>query len=90
LALLFTMGTFEYSQEDLKDYRLLALRNVQGEEDIIPITRQELQKSPEPPKPKTILIDLKIVDNDIKLDDNLDFDAFDLNQNDAIKIAEIV
>ena len=90
LALFFTLGAFMYTKKDLKDYRLQALSNVQGEEDIIPITRQELQEPPEPPKPKTILIDLKIVDNDIKLDDNFDFDAFDANQNDAIRIAEII
>jgi periplasmic protein TonB len=90
LALLFTLAAFEYTKEDLKTNTLQAIRDASGEEEIIPITRQELQKPPEPPKPKTVIIDLKIVEDDVKLDDDLDFDAFDANQNDAIKIATIV
>jgi protein TonB len=90
LALVFTLAAFEYTKEDLKTSTLQAMRDAQGEEEIIPITRQELQKPPEPPKPKTVIIDLKIVEDDVKLEDNLDFDAFDANQNDAIKIASVV
>jgi len=90
MALIFTLAAFEYTKEDLKTSTLQALRDAQGEEEIIPITRQELQKPAEPPKPKTVIIDLKIVEDDVKLEDNLDFDAFDANQNDAIKIATVV
>ncbi|MFA5817237.1 MAG: energy transducer TonB [Bacteroidales bacterium] len=90
MALIFTLVAFEYTKEDLKESSLQALRDAQGEEEIIPITRQELQKLAEPPKPKTVIIDLKIVEDDVKLEDNLDFDAFDANQNDAIKIATVV
>ncbi len=90
LALIFTLAAFGYTKEDLKQSTLQALRDAQGEEEIIPITRQELQKPLEAPKPKTVIIDLKIVEDDVKLEDNLDFDAFDANQNDAIKIATVV
>jgi periplasmic protein TonB len=90
LALIFTLAAFEYTKEDLKQSSLMALRDAKGESEIVPITRQELQKPVEPPKPKTVIIDLKIVEDDVKLDDNLDFDAFDANQNDAIKIANVV
>lgn len=90
LALLFTLAAFEYTKEDLKTNNLQAIRDASGEEEIIPITRQELQKPVEPPKPKTVIIDLKIVEDDVKLEDNLDFDAFDANQNDAIHIATVV
>jgi len=90
LALVFTLAAFEYTKEDLKTNTLQALRDAKGEEEIIPITRQELQKPPEPPKPKTVIIDLKIVEDDVKLEDNLDFDAFDASQDDAIKIASVI
>lgn len=89
LALLFTLGAAEYTREDLKSSKIQALRDTQGEEEIVPITRQELQKPVTPPKPTVVIMDLKIVDDDIKLD-NLDFDAFDANQNDAIKIANVI
>lgn len=90
VALIFTLGAAEYTKEDLKSTNLMAIRDAKGEEEIVPITRQELQKPVEPPKPKTVIIDLKIVEDDVKLEDNLDFDAFDANQNDAIKIATVV
>ncbi len=89
IALIFTLAAFEYTKEDLKTSNLMAIQDAQGDEEIVPITRQELQKQ-EPPKPKTIIIDLKIVDDDIKLNDDLNFDAFDANQNDAIKIESVV
>ncbi|OFY55316.1 MAG: hypothetical protein A2X22_02950 [Bacteroidetes bacterium GWF2_49_14] len=89
IALIFTLAAFEYTKEDLKTNSLMAIRDAQGDEEIVPITRQELQKQ-EPPKPKTIIIDLKIVDDDIKLNDDLNFDAFDANQNDAIKIESLI
>jgi len=89
VALIFTLAAFEYTKEDLKTNSLMAIRDAQGDEEIVPITRQELQKQ-EPPKPKTIIIDLKIVDDDIKLNDDLNFDAFDANQNDAIKIESLI
>ncbi len=89
LALLFTLGAAEYTREDLNTGKFQTMRDAKGEEEIVPITRQELQKPVEPPKPKTVIIDLKIVEDDVKLD-NLDFDAFDANQNDAIKIATVV
>ncbi len=89
IALIFTLAAFEYTKEDLKTNNLMAVRDAQGDEEIVPITRQELQKQ-EPPKPKTIIIDLNIVDDDIKLNDDLNFDAFDANQNDAIKIESVV
>jgi periplasmic protein TonB len=89
-SLMLTFIAFEYTRQDLKDFSLGTRTDGLEEVDIIPITRQELVKPPEPPKPKVILIDLKIVEDDIELDDNLDFDAFDANQNDAIKIAQVI
>jgi len=90
IALVASLAATEYTKEDLRTSNIQAVKDAAGTEEIIPITRQELQKPQEPPKPKTIIIDLKIVDDDVKLDDDLNFDAFDANQNDAIKIESIV
>ncbi|MFO7616562.1 MAG: energy transducer TonB [Bacteroidales bacterium] len=90
MALAFTLTAFEYTKEDLRTSNLQAIRDAQGEEEIIPITRQELQKPPDPPKPKTVIIDLNIVEDDIKLNDELDFESFDANQDDAIRIADVI
>ncbi len=90
IALALTLAAFEYTKEDLRTANIQAIRDVQGEEEIIPITRQELQKPPDPPKPKTVIIDLNIVEDDIELTDELDFDFFDANQDDAIQIADVI
>lgn len=90
IALALTLGAFEYTKEDLRTANVQAIRDVQGEEEIIPITRQELQKPPDPPKPKTVIIDLNIVEDDIELTDELDFESFDANQDDAIQIADVI
>jgi hypothetical protein len=42
LALFFSLAAFEYTKEDLKQSTLQALRDAKGEEEIVPITRQEL------------------------------------------------
>lgn len=90
IALALTLAAFEYTKEDLRTANVQAIRDVQGEEEIIPITRQELQKPPDPPKPKTVIIDLNIVEDDIELTDELDFESFDANQDDAIQIADVI
>lgn len=90
IALALTLAAFEYTKEDLRTANIQAIRDVQGEEEIIPITRQELQKPQDPPKPKTVIIDLNIVEDDIELTDELDFESFDANQDDAIQIADVI
>jgi len=90
LSLCFMLFAMEYTKQNINTSFILVSRDIQGESEIIPITRQELQKPTDPPKPKTVIIDLNIVDNDVKLDDNLDFESFDANQNDAIKIADLI
>ena len=90
VALAATLGAAEYTKEDLKVNTLQGINQAADAQEIIPITRQELQEQKEPPKPKQIIIDLKIVDDDVKLDDDLNFDAFDADQDEAIKIADVV
>jgi protein TonB len=90
IALLGTLAAAEYTKEDLKTNTLQVVSQGAGDEEIIPITRQELQKQQDAPKPKPVIFDLKIVDDEVKLDDDLNFDAFDANQNDAITISDVV
>jgi protein TonB len=60
-----------------------------GDEEIVPITRQEL-KPVEPPKPQQVIINLNIVDDHFKVDDNMNFDDFDVNPDDAIRIKDFI
>jgi len=87
LALFYVM--LEITKEQRYSKIITGLEKVQEVTEVIPITRQELKQA-EPPKPKQVIIDLNIVDDKVAIDDNLDFDAFDADQNDIIKINELL
>ena len=87
LALVF-LG-FEWSKSELEQSSLGTLSDLVGEEEIIPITRQELQKPATPPKPQPVVLELNIVDDDIELEDDFVVDDFEANQDDIIEIIQV-
>ena len=89
IALALVFVGFEWSKTELKNNSLGELKDLSGEEEIIPITRQELQKPPTPPKPQAIGLELNIVENDIELEDDIIIEDFDASQDDAIELLEI-
>ncbi len=89
IALGFLLLAFEWTKEDLKISNLGSLNEMQGETEIIPITRQEPPKPETPPKPKQVIIELNIVQDDVELDDELNLADFSSDQNDIIEIVQI-
>lgn len=89
IALALVFVGFEWSKTELKNNSLGELKDLSGEEEIIPITRQELQKPVNPPKPQAIVLELNIVENDIELEDEINIEDFDASQDDAIEILEV-
>ncbi len=86
LALALILLGFQWTKTELQSGSLGSLPDIQGEEEIIPITRQELQKPLTPPKPQTVVLELNIVDDDAVLDDEFVLDDFEANQDDIIEI----
>jgi protein TonB len=86
LALLFVFGAFEWTKEDVNYSSLGELADLTGEEEIIPITRQELEKPPEPPKPQQVVLELNIVEDDVVLEDDFIIEDFEASQDQDIQM----
>lgn len=86
IALALILVGFEWTQSDLRVSSLGELSDQIGEEEIIPITRQELQKPVTPPKPQKVILELNIVEDDVVLDDDLLIEDFEASQDDEITI----
>lgn len=86
LALAFVLAAFEWTKEDVNFNSLGVLPDVAGEEEIIPITRMEQQKPPEPPKPQKVILELNIVEDDVILEDEFDIEDFEASQDEEIEI----
>ncbi len=93
LGLVVVMGlmfiAFEWSESDLKTTQINLQEEVVLEEDAIPVTRQEQLQPPPPPPPPRIMDVLNIVDDDIKLEDELEIENTEIDQNTEINISDV-
>ena len=85
-ALAVVLFGFEWTKSEVGVNSLGELQDLAGEEEIIPITRQELQKPITPPKPQKVILELNIVEDDVELEDDLEIDDFEASQDDEIQI----
>ena len=65
IALALVLLGFEWTKSEINVSSLGELKDLAGEEEIIPITRQELQKPVIPPKPQKVILELNIVEDDV-------------------------
>lgn len=72
MVLAFIYIGFEWATSDLKKVDIVGVSDIQVEEELIPITRQETPPPPPPPAPAVTEV-LSIVDNNTNTDDNTDF-----------------
>lgn len=70
VALLITLGAFEYTTKEKKAATLTAENTEVAEEEIIPITQDTPPPPPEAPKIPIISDQIDIVDDDIAVEDN--------------------
>jgi protein TonB len=63
------------------------LDDMELEEEIIPITRQQNEPPPPPPPPQTTEV-INIVEDDVEIEDELILDDTEADQDDAIQIVE--
>jgi len=89
IALILVFLGFEWSKTEINTNSLGDMPDLAGEEEIVPITRQELQKPLTPPKPQAVILELNIVDNDIQLEDDFQLEDFEADQDDIIQIIEM-
>jgi protein TonB len=93
IGLVFALGVvlvgFEWTSKPDKANSLGSVSAVAVEEEIIPITREMEVKPPPPPPPKVIEV-LNIVDDDVKIDDELEIEDSEADDKTLIDIAPVV
>ncbi len=93
IGLVFALGIvlvgFEWTSKPDKANSLGSLSAVAVEEEIIPITREMEVKPPPPPPPKVVEV-LNIVDDDVKIDDELEIEDSEADDKTLIDVAPVV
>jgi len=79
---------FEYRASDDNIASLGELGDMNLEEEIIPITRQEEKPPPPPPKPKVIEI-LEIVEDDVELEEELEMEDSEADEETEVEVVEV-
>ena len=85
VTLLTVLLAFSWSTSEKTDNTLGELFNVDAEEEIIPITRQEQPKPETPPPPIKVSEVINIVKNNEKIDHELKIDDTDADQKTRIQ-----
>ncbi len=85
LALIF-IG-FQYKSSDDTENTLGSLGNIQIEEEIIPITRQ--QEIKQPPPPPQVVEELNIVEDNEEIEEELSIDDSEADENTEVEQVEI-
>ena len=82
------LAAFEWSSRPNMESTLGELADMDLEEEIIPITRQEDVKPPPPPPPPKVADVLMIVEDDVEIEDELIIEDAEADQNMVIEIVE--
>ena len=85
IALLVVLGAFEYKTYEKIAYNLGDLSLDDLEEEIIPITKQELKPPPPPPPPPEII---EIVEDDVEIEDEIEIEDTESDEDEEIEIIE--
>ncbi len=83
LALVF--AAFEWSSTDVSNETFEMVEDVEAEEEIVPITRQEEVKPPPPPPPPQVTDVLNIVDDDVELEEELDIEDTEIDEDTEVE-----
>jgi len=78
---------FEWGTRPSEIDALGGIEDMNLEEEIIPITRQQNEPPPPPPPPQTTAV-INIVEDDVEIEDELILDDMEADQDDVIEIVE--
>jgi protein TonB len=82
------LAAFEWSSKPNMENKLGKLADMDLEEEIIPITRQQEVKPPPPPPPPKVTEVLNIVEDDVEIEDELIIEDAEADQDMEIDIVE--
>lgn len=90
IALGVTLLAFEWTSRPTKVEGLGNLNSQEVEEEIIPITREQEIKPPPPPPPPKVVEVLNIVEDDVKIEDELEIEDSEADDETVIDVAPVV
>ena len=85
ITLLAVLIAFEWKSYEKNDYNLGNLNLDDMEEEIIPITRQEVKPPPPPPPPPEVI---EIVEDEVEIEKQLEIDDTETDEDEIIEIEE--
>ncbi len=89
LSLGIMLAAFNYTKHERIVNQFGELDDVDAEEEIIPITRQQEVKPPPPPEPPRVTEVLNIVEDDVEIEDELEIEDTEADQDTQVEIVEI-
>ena len=84
-TLIIVLVAFEWKSYDKVEYNLGQLNLDDMEEEIIPITRQEVKPPPPPPPPPEII---EIVEDEVEIEKELEIEETETDEDEIIEIEE--
>jgi|TARA_B110000914_G_scaffold226156_1_gene249485 protein TonB len=85
IALIVVLVSFEWKSYDKSNYDLGNLNLDELEEEIIPITRQEVKPPPPPPPPPEII---EIVEDEVVIENEVEIEETETDENEIVEIEE--
>jgi len=85
ISLALALIAFEWPSEAPRTDKFKASSQQEVEQEAIPVTRQEIKEEPPPPPPKTTEI-INIVDDDVKIEDELILEETEADQDTRVSI----
>jgi len=85
ITLLAVLGAFEWKSYDKVNYNLGQLSLEDLEDEIIPITKQEVKPPPPPPPPPEII---EIVEDEVEIENELEIEDTESDEDEMIEIEE--
>ncbi|MFW5773110.1 MAG: energy transducer TonB [Tangfeifania sp.] len=89
VALGIVLAAFEYKTTPEAAVDLGEVQEQEIEEEIIPITREEVKPPPPPPPPKVVEV-LNIVDDDVEIEDELEIDDTEADEETMIDVDPVI
>jgi len=88
ISLALILIAFEWTGRSDSSLDIGEIAELDVDEEIIPITRQQPEQPPPPPPPPQVVEVLNIVEDDVEIEDELNLDDLEADQDLAIEIVE--
>jgi len=89
VTLAIVLIAFEWTTTDVDASQFEMVEELEAEEEIMPITRQEEVKPPPPPPPPKVADVLNIVEDDVELEEELDIEDTEMDDDTEIDFSDL-